>query len=342
MSFFKIVVKTFVLIVFITTSLFAQSVKVLKSEFIFSKAPFKQCHASTIVELKDQKLMAAWFGGSHENAKDVCIWASIFEDKKWSSPQKIICGKIADTSTACWNPVLFKTDSLLLLYYKQGKSPREWQSMLITSTDFGNNWSKPIALSDYSGPVKNKPFITKNGTWLNGTSTETLAEWHVFIERSTNQGKSFQIIPIDTSNPIKVIQPTFIQEPNNIIHALCRSNQNVIMESISVDDGKHWTKLSATNISNPNSGIDALTLKNGKHLLVYNPTIAGKKWWEGRNQLVVAISNDAKNWNTIYELENHQDGEFSYPAIIQTSDKHIHLLYTYNRENIKHVELILE
>lgn len=315
--------------------------RVLLKEMIFTEAPFQQCHASTLTDLGKGKIMAAWFGGSYEGAKDVCIWASIKQNNTWCPPYKIVCGDVSDTlHYACWNPVLFYPDNkTLLLYYKVGPSPREWWGMSVTSSDNGKSWSKPKHLEGILGPIRNKPIILAPGIWLNPSSTETMDRWKAFIERSADQGTTWEVIPIDTGNLIKVIQPALLVYPGRKIQALCRSNQNYIQESWSFDDGKHWTPLKKTNILNPNAAIDAITLHSGIQLLVYNPMPSGKEWVNGRTQLSVAISRDGTRWIKILDLENEPTGEFSYPAIIQSSDDLVHISYTHNRTTIKHVVL---
>ncbi len=316
--------------------------KIISSELIFKTAAFQQCHASTIAENARGQLICAWFGGSHEGATDVCIWASILEKGQWSHPFRLVCGLNADgSSTPCWNPVLFNVDGESIhLYYKQGPSPRQWKGMKITSPDGGETWSEPQTLDDgLTGPVKNKPLVTKAGTWLYPASKESDSRWQVFIERSTNQGMSFDQIPIDTANPVKVIQPALITDPSGHIHALCRSDQDRIMESLSTDDGLTWSPLINTMLPNPNAGIDAITLPSGTMMLVYNPTERGKDWWNGRNRLSVAVSADGTDWKEIMKLEDQAEGEFSYPAIISDRDGRIHITYTYNRKYIKHVSL---
>ena len=315
---------------------------ILNSENIFAEAPFKQCHASTITELKDGSLMAAWFGGSYEGSSDVGIWASVKKGASWSIPMEIATGEINDTLRfPCWNPVLFRTkEGVLFLYYKVGPNPREWWGMAIKSIDEGKNWLKPDRLPPgILGPIKNKPVTLPSNVILSPSSTETTKVWHSHIERSEDGGKTWKMIPIDTANPAKVIQPTLLQYPHGRIQALLRSNQDCIMESWSADEGKTWSLLQKTKILNPNSGIDAVTLSSGLQVLVYNPMQSGAEWVNGRNKLSLAISTDGIIWKDIAELENQPEGEFSYPSVIQTADKKIHVVYTANRKLIKHVVL---
>jgi alpha-L-fucosidase len=314
------------------------------SENIFETAPFEQCHASTIIELNDGSLMAAWFAGSYEGSKDVAIWSSVKKGDSWTSPVQVANGKVNDTlQYPCWNPVLFyNSDGVLFLFYKVGPNPREWWGMQITSTDEGKTWSKPERLPEgILGPIKNKPILLKSGVILSPSSTETNSRWQSFIERSENGGKSWQIIPVDTANPAKVIQPTLLLYPKGKIQALLRSNQDYIMESWSADEGKTWSLLQKTKILNPNSGIDAVTLSSGLQVLVYNPMQSGAEWVNGRNKLNLAASVDGINWKDIVELENQPEGEFSYPSVIETSDKKVHVVYTANRKWIRHVVMIL-
>ncbi len=96
-----------------------------------------------------------------------------------------------------------------------------------------------------------------------------------------------------------------------------------------------------TSLLNPNSGTDAVTLKSGTQLLVYNPALPGKDWFNGRGKLRVAQSTDGLAWQDIAVLEDGAKEEYSYPAIIEAQDGRVHITYTYNRQNIKHVILEL-
>ncbi|RYF22281.1 MAG: glycosyl hydrolase [Flavobacteriales bacterium] len=298
-------------------------------------------HAATLAEVKPGQIMAAWFGGKYEGAKDVGIYFSTYKDKSWSAPQNLIKPAIiAGDTLPCWNPVLFKSKSeSLYLFYKIGKNPREWFGAMITSKDNGETWSDPKYLpKEILGPIRNKPVEVTPGVILCGSSTESVEnnKWRVHIELYTEATDSWEKIDVEDPKQFDVIQPTFLLHDNEI-QMLSRSKHNKIVSGWSKDNGKSWQRIDTINVVNSNSGIDALTLSKKSFLLVNNPLPQGKDWFNGRNVLDVEYSNDGIKWKKLFDLENQKEGEFSYPAIIQTSDKKVHVLYTYNRKYIKHV-----
>jgi predicted neuraminidase len=303
---------------------------IVKSEFIYDKAPFPSCHASTIVETSGG-LVAAWFGGKAERSPDVGIWISRRNKTGWSDVVEVANGvQPTGERYPCWNPVLFQpARGPLMLFYKVGPSPGAWWGMLMTSTDGGKNWSKPRRLPDgFLGPIKNKPVQMPDGSLLCPSSAEH-AGWRVHIERMT--GETWQKTePLNSASEFGAIQPTILVYPSGKLQILCRSRQGKITECWSEDGGKTWTAMRATPLPNPSSGIDAAMLRDGRALLVYNHTL------RGRSPLNVAISADGKNWKAALVLED-EPGEYSYPAVIQSSDGLVHVTYTWKRERIKHV-----
>jgi predicted neuraminidase len=303
----------------------------VSSEFIFENAPFPSAHASTIVETKSG-LIAAWFGGTDEGRPDVGIWLSRNGGKGWTAPVEVARWDDGGKRLPCWNPVLFQPKGgPLWLFYKAGPTPEKWWGMLISSQDDGKTWSTPKRLADgFLGPVKNKPIALKDGSIVAPTSFEDRG-WRVHFERTADLGKTWQTVgPVDDDKKWEAIQPTLLLHPNGHIQALSRSQQGKVVECWSPDGGKTWSKLIATSLPNPDSGIDAVTLSDGRHLLVFNPTT------KHRSPLTVALSSDGQLWKTALVLED-QPGEYSYPAVIQSADGLVHITYTWHRKKIRHV-----
>lgn len=320
-----------------------QKAILIKNESIFNVSPTVACHASTLVELSKNSLLTAWFGGKYEGSKDVGIWVAFARKGHWQKPLLVATGIVNDTLRyPCWNPVLFKTKAgKLLLFYKVGTSPRTWWGMKITSDDEGKHWSKPQKLPDnFLGAIKNKPIQLVNSEILYPSSTESMDEktWHIHLERSDKNATHFKKITINCDT-FGVIQPSILRYSAQKLQLLCRSRQNVIVQTWSTDNGNTWHPLTATNLPNPNAGTDATTLKNGLQLLVYNPLQKGKDWFNGRYKLCVAITKNGIDWQDIYTLEDQKEGEFSYPSVIQSKDGLVHITYTANRNAIKHVIL---
>ena len=315
--------------------------KMVKQELLFNAPPFAECHASTIIEVSPGKMLVAYFAGTEERNKDVGIWISESDKGQWKKPVEVVNGVINETLRyPCWNPVLFRPrGGNLELYYKVGPTPRDWWGMLMTSADNGKTWSQPTRLPDgVLGPIKNKPVQLADGTIISPSSTETSESWKVHVERSTDNAKTWAVIPVDAESDFQVIQPTVLTYGGNKIQLLCRSKSDHIVQVFSNDNGKTWGPMSTISLLNPNSGIDAVSLRNGWQLLVYNPTTRGKQWMNGRGTLKVAISKDGEHWSDVAVLEDGDDKpEYSYPAVIQAKDGKVHITYTYDRKNIKHI-----
>ena len=324
---------------------------VVRREWIVPRCwPTLSCHASTICEVAPGKLVAAWFGGTAERNPDVEIWVSRHDGRRWSDPEMVITGLEADGHREpCWNPVLFKgrPDGPLFLYAKIGPTPRDWWGVACESADGGATWGKVRRLPDgVIGPIKNKPLVLRDGTVIAGCSTEHDG-WRVHFERSADGGRTFvagapvNVAPGTKEVPrpegvakeslIDAIQPSLLALGGDRLLAVGRTKQGRIFEVESGDLGKTWGTLRCGTLPIPSSGTDAVTLADGRHVIVYNHTKSA-----ARTPLDLAISRDGTSWTPVVALET-MAGSFAYPAVIQSSTGLIHVTYTWNREAIMHV-----
>ncbi|MEO7651538.1 MAG: sialidase family protein [Bryobacteraceae bacterium] len=313
------------------------------AEFIFEDAPFPSCHASTIVELNNGDLMSAWFGGTAEGRPDVAIWGSRRTGSGWSKPAELA----REPNIATFNPVLFHTkDNLLWLYYKFGPKPDNWTGARAMSTDEGKTWSAIEHLpAGLHGPIRAKPLVMADGTVVSGTSVESYRSWACWIERSVDNGKTFQRIgPITvpardapataSKGSHGVIQPSVVSLGGKRLRLYARSTLSIgkIVIADSSDAGLTWTDARLTNLPNPNSGIDAVALRDGRVVTVYNHTA------KGRSPLNLAVSRDGEHFEMFRALET-EPGEYSYPAMIQGKNGDLHITYTWQRKRIRYVRV---
>lgn len=309
-------------------------------------APYPECHASTIVETAPGQLVAAWFGGTKERNPDVGIWVARFAGGRWQRAAEVADGIQPDAPRLpAWNPVLFQAPrGPLFLFYKVGPSPSRWWGEVKTSADGGRTWSAARRLPEgILGPVKNKPIVLPDGAWLSASSTEGNPDgWLVHFEHSRDAGATWtKIGPVAKGPGFDAIQPSILVHRDGALQAVGRTKQGVVFQTWSRDGGRKWTPLTATDLPNPNSGTDAVTLADGRHLLVYNHTGHRANEPKGdRFPLDVAISKDGVTWTRVITLEREPVvSGYAYPAVIQTSDGRVHVTYTFGRKAIKHVIL---
>lgn len=256
---------------------------------------------------------------------------------------------------ACWNPVLFEMPGgELWLFYKIGSNVGDWTGWVVKSRDGGKSWGKREPLpKGFLGPVKNKPELigerlicpssTEKGGWKLHFEILDIptGEWKyvgpVAAEKAPRTENAQDIKPVDC------IQPSILRLADGRLKVLMRTRNGYLAESTSSDGGDTWSNVRLTDIPNNQSGTDAVTLSDGRHLLIYNDfrTLPGTKKGP-RTPLSIAVSPDGENWTNCIVLEDSPISQYSYPAIIQGRDGTIHCIYTWRRQRIAYKQLKTE
>ncbi|MBP7051302.1 MAG: exo-alpha-sialidase [Phycisphaerae bacterium] len=139
------------------------------------------------------------------------------------------------------------------------------------------------------------------------------------------------------------IQPSIARRADGVLVAYMRDNgppPQRLHVSSSTDNGMTWSTVKDSELPNPGSGADIVTLGNGHWVLAYNDTE------EGRHSLAVSLSTDeGRTWSHTRHLEHSEPGESSptgaYPSIIQGADGSLHVVYSYRDgtgKTIKHAQ----
>ena len=362
---------------------------IVKNEFLYTTAPFPECHSASIAENKDGDLVATYFGGTKERNPDVCIWVSrkLKGCDEWTAPQLVADGvfktdskeaRLAglsglDSTTtaadkgpivdatirqhpegyqrkACWNPVIHQLpDGRMELDFKIGSFVADWTGWRVYSSDGGKTWGKRENLSPQAtspddqllGPVKNKPIVNQ-GRIIAPTSIEK-GGWRLFFEYSDDGGKTWQRTDyVESAKEELAIQPAILVHQDGRLQAVARTRNRHVATTFSNDNGKTWSKLQMLDVPNNNSGLDAVTLRDGTFVMVCNDwPIEPDKQKGVRTPLSLLRSTDGLHWTHWITLEDSPVSQYSYPSIIQTEDGHLHCVYTWRRQRVKHVEIAL-
>jgi predicted neuraminidase len=314
-------------------------------EVIFTGPPFAECHAPTLAETP-AGLVAAWFAGTREGAPDVGIWLARRHSAAWTAPVQVAEGaSLGGERQPCWNPVLHQEpDGPLLLFYKVGPSPQSWWGMVLRSADGGATWTDPEQLpGGVLGPIKNKPLRLPDGMLLCPSSTEGVAGgrpvWQCTVERTPDQGRTWDATPpLNDWTRIAAIQPGLFLWPDGRIQALCRTMQGRIATCWSQDEGRTWSPMELTELPNPNSGIDAVMLRDGAPSCATTRPYPARRVGRARTPLVLAVSEDGVRWR-----ERGDAGGWTRRILLPGGNSGFrwlsHVAYTWRRQAIRCITL---
>lgn len=341
------------------------------------ESPTPSVHAATI-EFWDNHPVFAWFGGTREGAGDVSIYI-----KNLNGDNNLIEVGGMD-NVPRWNPILFAHEDNLWLFEKAGVFCDRWQTFVHNITDWSDaDKTKTISQGQvipagYNGPVKTRPIVFC-GEVMCGSSVETFHDWTSYIETfyvEDNKWKyCYRSNPLNVEEKIVVqdymgrdktslgiIQPAIWLGEDNCPCSFFRSSSglNKIYFSHMIDD-EHWSTPVATNLPNPNSGVDVASY-DGRTFLISNPSATM------RSPLVVqeivmkpytakTLEGYGSEWEIVDEIvvkdevaEEHRRNtpgwscnslELSYPYMIER-DGELHIVYTYGRSKINYCTISLK
>ena len=318
-----------------------------RDEFIADSA-HPMSHVASITELPNGDLVSTWYAGSREGAGDVAIYLSrrALATQRWSRPRAIVTRESAARDLHRYirkvgNAVVVAdpAGTLWLLYVTVSVGGWSGSSInLTTSTDGGVTWvpSRRLTLSPFfnlAELVKNSPVAAADGGWVVPIYHELASTFPELLRLRTSGGR------VDaTKSRISAAwfgyQPALAPVDSDSALALLRDDGATKAVSVarSDDAGRTWSRPEVVPLPNPDSGLDAIRLRDGRLLIAFNDSASG------RENLRLAISRDeGRTWAGVATLAEEPGADFSYPFLMQARNGDVHLVYTWKRAAIKHV-----
>lgn len=333
----------------IVSAAVAGTASMYKTGFVDQEKDIPRVHAPSLVELNGA-LVVTWYAGSREGAQDVAIYLSAHDRNagKWGADRKIFDRDSLQKSLNRYikklgNPVLGVDSKNRLWLYFVSVSAGGWSGSAINysvSSDQGQTWSIPKRLVtspffNVSTLVRTQPFNFADGTIGLPVYHELLGK---FGELLRFDGDGNVLAKHRITSGAGSLQPAIVDLGKNRLLALMRnadSDSPGVLLSRSENNGKNWSETETLQLPNTDSSVAAIRDNRNRILLVFNNTNSN------RNILSLAVSSDDGNsWKVLQDFENSKQihDEYSYPSLLQDVNGTYHLVYTWLRKRIKHVQ----
>lgn len=303
---------------------------------------FPRCHCSVVQELQNGEVLVGYYAGEDEARPDT-VW--VLARRR---PQDTAFGPLQIVAETPGKPegngVLFQTrEGTVLLIYgtMHGKLDGppgpgvRWTTCdlrLKRSEDNGQTWTEAEIIEPEWGHVPRcKPIRLRNGEIVFGTEYK---DSYSRIWASADEGRAWR--QVGTIPGERTEQPALLQRQDGTLLALLRpwgSAPPCVLASRSADNGRTWKPAEPTAFPCPHAALDAVRLADGRFVMAWNNDP------QRRNPLTLAMSEDeGETWPYVRDIVTGE-GQFHYPAILQSRDGRLHLSFTNNRRTIDYIVL---
>jgi predicted neuraminidase len=318
---------------------------VFATEVINPQSPHAKSHSATLAERPDGSLLAAWYAGSGEGARDVAIYlARRPRGGVWSEPAPVITRErvtreLRRNVISLGNPLLLDDGSgrLGLLFVSISAGRWSGSSMNITwSEDGGETWT-PVRnitmnpLANLSSLPRNPPAPLVGGGWAVPIYEEFLGKFPEILWIQP-RGNGWAAAVSRVEGGVYVLQSSLVPLAKERAASFFRDFRPARWMSAawSEDAGRTWTSPAPTALPNRDSGLCAIRLSDGDLLCAYNDLSPGK-----RENLRLALSEDeGRTWKTVATIAEESGQEFSYPYLIRGADGMIRMVYSARQTQI--------
>lgn len=331
----------------------AEQVSISYREQFASSGATREVHSAVMVRLASGNMRAFWYGGKREGAKDVSVYTAELDllTNEWRDERVLVerldmAQQLGVYLRKVGNPVAFRDSEERVWLFFVTVSVGGWAGSTInyiTSEDDGLSWSEPTRL--VTSPIFNLSTLVKGEPFLYTDGSIGLPVYHEMI------GKFGELLRLSPSGEVldKVrlmpgrdsLQPIVLPSDAHSARIYMRNATDLpdstLFETWTDDAGKSWAPVVRSDLPNPNAAVTGLRLDDGGMLLVLN------NQHDKRNNLSLVYSvNEGKNWQLLHEFEQEEntpefEHQFAYPSLRQSINGDFHVLYTWNKERIKHV-----
>lgn len=307
-------------------------------------------HAASITQINQNTLQAVWFGGLREGAKDVAIYTNTFDlsSKQWGTPIKLLTRQQLEQHSGIYikklgNPLLYRSATGDTHLFVVGVSLGGWAgSRLYHFINQGEGfvYHNQLLLSpllNNSHLVRAAPLTLEDGGFYLPIYHEFTQKYELLL-RFNEQGNLLTVQRPNTNT--KILQPAITALSKDtclLIRRNHQSNTPMLLQLCQANTSK-FGELQPTSLNNDNSSV-ALLNYHGKPLIIHNTALLhndDSDFINTRYHLMLSVINGTAI-STIMTIDTAgtKAGQVSYPTALIINDK-LHVLYTYDRQIIKH------